>query len=128
MKKFFVVTILSFWFFSGSVYSAGQLTADSSMVHLRKNLINIILKNKPKDASIASILLLIQPDGSFSDINYSDRTRGEWPLRNHLNRLMAMTVSWKSPQSSYYNTPKLKKLIFRALNNWLLNASQCHWG
>ena len=121
MKKFFVVTILSFWFFSGSVYSAGQLTADSSMVHLRKNLINIILRNKPKDETIASILLLIQPDGSFSDINYSDRTRGEWPLRNHLNRLMAMTVSWKSPQSSYYNTPKLKKLIFRALNHWLLN-------
>jgi chondroitin AC lyase len=121
MSKLLFISLLLFLFITGFTAPSNQLPQDSSMEILRINLISNILKNRPKDQNIAGMLLLIRPDGSFSDINYSDRTRGGWPVCDHLDRLLAMSISWKSPQSSYFNTPALKKPLFNVLNHWLRN-------
>ncbi len=121
MKKLIILTMLYFWLITGFAASINQSAGDRGMALLRTNLINNILKDKKPDEMIAGICRLIQPDGSFSDLNYTDKTRGGWPLTDHLNRLLAMTISWKSPQSSYFNAPELKIYLFSVLDHWLKN-------
>ncbi len=121
MSKIFVLFSFCFLFFTGFGASINHPSEDSAMGILRKNLTNNLLSNKIKDESIAQLLLLIQPDGSFSDLNYNDKTRGLWQAYPHLNRLLDMAISWESPQSSYFNNAKLKKPLFAVLNHWLKN-------
>jgi len=121
MKKLLVLTIFCFGFIPGFTISACLSTEDPGMVQLRKNLISNILGNKQVDEVIGKTLSLIKPDGSFSDIDYNDRTRGGWSVADHLSRTLTLAISWKSPQSPNFNSPKLKNPLFSTLNFWLKN-------
>ena len=121
MNKLLILIFFCFIFTPGIAVSINSLPEDPGMAQLRRNLIGNILKDKQDDESIEKMLSLIKPDGSFSDLNYSNRTRGGWPVCNHLNRLLDMVVAWKSPQSSWFDSPKLKNPIFSVLNHWLKN-------
>ena len=121
MKKFFMFIIICFSFNPGFCVSANQSPDNPGMEQLRKNLITIIQKGRSDDENINKILLQLKPDGSFSDVDYSDLTPGTWALTSHLSRLLAMAICWKSPQSSWFNSPKLKAPLFDVLNFWLTN-------
>jgi chondroitin AC lyase len=36
----------------------------------------------------------MKPDGSWPDIDYTDRTRGAWPRTDHLVRLNSLAVMY----------------------------------
>lgn len=121
MKYLLILTIFCFGFIPGFAAATDLAPEDPGMVQLRKNLITNILGNKQNDEGIGKTLSMLKPDGSFSDIDYSDKTRGGWSVSNHLSRLLAMTIAWKSPGSSWFNSQKLKNPIFSVLNYWLKN-------
>ena len=121
MKKLLAIFILCSLVNFGRLDAAIPLQQDSGIEQLRNNLITSILKNKPSDVQIDKILSLLKPDGSFSDLDYSDRTRGGWLLNDHLSRLLSMSIAWKSPKSSYFQSPKLKRPLFSVLDYWLKN-------
>ncbi|MEI6137889.1 MAG: polysaccharide lyase 8 family protein [Mariniphaga sp.] len=121
MKKLLTLFILCSLINLGRLGAAIPFQPDSGIELLRKNFKSNILKNLPTEEQIGKILALLRPDGSFSDIDYSDRTRGGWKLSEHLSRLFSMSISWKSPQSTYFQSPKLKMPLFSVLDYWLKN-------
>ena len=121
MKKLIAIFILCSLVNFGRLGAANPLQQDSGIELLRKNFKYSILSKQPTQAQIDKILSLLKPDGSFSDLDYSDRTRGGWSLNDHLSRLLSMTISWKSPQSAYFQTSKLKMPLFSMLDYWLKN-------
>jgi chondroitin AC lyase len=121
MKKLLTIFILCSLMNFGRVGAALPLQQEQGIEQLRKNLKSNILKKQPTEEQIDKILGLLKPDGSFSDLDYSDRTRGGWSLNDHLSRLLSMTISWKSPQSPYFQSPKLRIPLFGVLDFWLKN-------
>ena len=61
----------------------------------------------------------LQVDGRWPDIDYSDQSRANWQLWDHLKRLDALAVAWSKPGSAFYHDPELWKSINLALDNWL---------
>ena len=121
MKKLFILFILCILINPGRLGATIPWQPDSGIEQLRNNFKSNILKNKPTEVQIGEILTLLKPDGSFSDLDYSDRTRGGWKLSEHLGRLLSMAIAWKLPQNSYFQSPKLKIPLFSVLDYWLKN-------
>lgn len=119
MSKFIITSVLCFFLQQGFLKNTIQAAEDPGMAKLRKNLIESLLNNRHGDEGLTKILSLLKPDGSFSDLDYSDRTRGGWSLNDHLSRTLSMAIAWKSPQSPDYKSTKLRNPLFSALNHWL---------
>lgn len=94
---------------------------NADMIRLRKNLIANLLNDKQGSERNDEGLSKLKDDGSFSDVNYQDKTSGSWQTYKHLGRLLNMAVLYKSPKSSYYNNPELKEQVFKVLDYWLKN-------
>ena len=121
MKKLFILFILCILINPGRLGATFPWQPDSGMEQLRNNFKINILKNQPTNEQIIRIQTLLKSDGSFSDLDYSDRTRGGWKLSEHLSRLLSMAIAFKSQQNSYFQSQKLKLPLFSVLDYWLKN-------
>ncbi|GAL82076.1 hypothetical protein JCM19274_2787 [Algibacter lectus] len=61
----------------------------------------------------------IKEDGTFPDLDYSNRQRGNWPLHDHLKRAIEMAKAYKKKESELYANPELLKNIMLAYNFWV---------
>lgn len=66
----------------------------------------------------------ITQNGQWPDIDYTDKTRANWQLWDHLKRLGKLSMAWRDPKSSFYHNKKVWKTINLAFNNWLKNKYQ----
>lgn len=67
---------------------------------------------------ITSYIQAMQPDGSWSDINYEDKMRSGWEPKRHAERVLEMTKFYCSKQTSYYQSTWVEEAIHKALNFW----------
>ncbi len=72
----------------------------------------------PSPAEIKGFVASLQPDGSWPDIDYKDRTRSMWKTTFHLQRLQAMVRAYRSRGHVLYKNPNLKRSILSALDFW----------
>jgi chondroitin AC lyase len=59
-----------------------------------------------------------QADGSWSDIDYKSQDRSGWSPKKHIERILILARSYRSPQSSYYLSVEIENVIHRALKYW----------
>ena len=71
-----------------------------------------------------SLARSLRADGSWADIDYQDKTRGGWRAYSHLNRVLAMVKTYKSPQATPPIKVELKPAIHKALDYWLQHDFQ----
>lgn len=71
------------------------------------------------DASVAGLLNLLQANGSYSDITYTDQSQTTWKPGDHLSRMATLSKAYSNPGSSYYNDPALLNSIVLSMNYWL---------
>ena len=45
----------------------------------------------------------LRPDGTWPDLNYTERKRAGWPLVHHLNRVTAISTAWACPICTLVN-------------------------
>ncbi len=101
---------------------------DNDIQILRNNLINDALQNhgfSPRTGFyIASdfnkageYLTSMQPDGSWTDVDYLDRDNNWSPLR-HLDKMLVMTINYSDNTSAFYQDDALLKGLVRSLNYW----------
>ena len=69
------------------------------------------------DNAVNEWLALMKENGSFSDINYSDKSYS-WEPGTHLDRLKQMAQAYVLKKSSYYRNTELHKNIVNALTYW----------
>ena len=54
----------------------------------------------------------MQADGSWTDIDYNDQISADgWKPNGHLNRLKAMALNYKHPESKFFNNATLLQQI-----------------
>ncbi len=51
----------------------------------------------------------MKDDGSWPDIDYADKTRGGWPVNDHLVRLNDMAIIYKTAGAKLAGDPNLKR-------------------
>ncbi len=86
---------------------------------LKDHYVQFLLASPADLAQVAHYLQTLQPDGTWPDINYHDRTRSGWPVAQHLRRLVQMAEAYRRPGTAYSGKPELKAAILTGLQDWL---------
>ncbi len=66
----------------------------------------------------------ILANGSWSDVNYNDRSRIDWDPLKHLTRIFAMAVAHNSVSHSLYQNTDLRNKILSAFDYWMTEDPQ----
>ncbi len=66
-------------------------------------------------------LASIDEDGTWADIDYASQRRGNWPTRNHLDRLADMASAYADPASVFHRDEGMKQAVLRGLDHWIQN-------
>ena len=86
-----------------------------------KNVLEYYRNQKVEDAEIADLLSNFQEDGSFSTIDYSNKIRSNWPVKDHLQYVQTLAINYKNESSKYYQDKSISENIHNGLNYWLDN-------
>lgn len=63
-------------------------------------------------------LSLVKPDGSFSDIDYSDKTQTDWKPISHLDRMKSLVLAYTMANSKYFGDATVYTTIEKMLSFW----------
>jgi len=114
IKKITLLFLVIFGF--NSVESSAQLST------IKARLVANTMSNAPADFQITGYLAILQINGSFSDINYSDNSSSTtFPAANHITRLKQMCIVYNKIESSYYHSSVLKAQIVLAFEYFYNN-------
>ena len=114
-----LVLVLTIVGATSSQSRAADAAADMSIV--RGRIIDS-LKTSPKDEEVAAILAQQKPDGSFSDLDYSDTIVNDaWQPQKHLYRLQTMTSAYVSPAGKYAKSEAIEHAVMDGVQYWLTN-------
>src|SRR4051812_8866199 len=89
---FFIILFLPAQLFAAG-YRAGT---DPRLQLLKQQVIKDILASRANEQEALRFTALMKDDGSWPDIDYADKTRGGWPVNDHLLRLNNMTIAYKT--------------------------------
>ncbi len=92
-----------------------------SLKAFHKNVLTYYINQKLEDAKIASLLSSFQENGSFSTIDYTNKIRSNWPVKDHLQYVQDLAINYNNKSSSYYQDKRLSEKIHKGLNYWLEN-------
>jgi chondroitin AC lyase len=104
-----------------TVFTPASLAADD-MVTLRDNIVGQLTAADPATPAEDAVKLL-QPDGSFSDIDYTPNPITYLAFK-HIGRLHEMALAWGRPTSARYQDAALKSAIISAYNYWVAHDIQ----
>ena len=72
-----------------------------------------LLSSSPSTSSVQSDMSSLQPNGSWTDINYASTAATNWSPLTHLQRMQAMAQLYDNPTSSLYQNATLAADLFR---------------
>lgn len=70
------------------------------------------------DAAALKTLSRQRPDGTFSDVDYTDDDGGRWDLRRHWHALNALARSWRFSSTGLRGDQRLRDAVIRGIENW----------
>ncbi|MEN2283968.1 polysaccharide lyase 8 family protein [Algoriphagus sp. SE2] len=70
------------------------------------------------DQEATKLLASMDPNGSWEDINYSDKSMTGWKPNNHIKRLGVFAKAYSRPESSLYQNPDLYEKILSGMKYW----------
>lgn len=79
----------------------------------------------PDKKQVEEYLGKLQNDGSFSDINYQDKTRSGWQPKQHAERTLQLCKLYATPSSPYYRSARIDSVIHRLLRFWFVQKPKC---
>lgn len=92
--------------------------ADDVTVLKSRFYTSFLSEGAPSQSTIENDLATIQADGSWADINYSDRSRNVWPPADHLYRIEGMSKAYRTVGHFYHNHPSVQTACSNAMNFW----------
>ena len=92
--------------------------APSGFDTIKKRVIEAIMNQPVDDAKINKLLITLQPNGTWPDINYTDVSREGFDNRRHHANLVEMARAYKTKTSKFYNDKKVKSAVELALKHW----------
>lgn len=70
-------------------------------------------------SDIAGLLESLQPDGSWSDVDYSSQNRSGWSAKVHVERILILTKAYRLPSSGYFESKEVETAIHKSLQYWI---------
>ncbi|HKL20285.1 MAG TPA: hypothetical protein VJ904_00680, partial [Tichowtungia sp.] len=65
------------------------------------------------ESSVEKNLKSIREDGTWAEIDYATKRRGNWPTRRHLSRLGEMAALYADPESVFFRDEPLKQAVLK---------------
>lgn len=80
------------------------------------------------DTKIQQYIDLVDVQGAFTDIDYTDHAQTAWTPMNHITRMKDMVVCYVTPESRYYGNKELHKCIVNLMSYWYsVNPTSTNW-
>ena len=92
-----------------------------SLDKFHKNVLKYYQNQKIEDTKITDLLSDLKENGSFSTIDYTNKIRSDWPVKDHLKYVQYLAIRYKNESSKYYRDKNLSENIHKGLNYWLDN-------
>lgn len=110
----------------GSLVSASAHAADVDTIRARLVDGYTAASGAAGDADVAAarakvaenaqdILAMVQPNGSFTDVNYATQPTASWPTNTHYARLVPLAQAYSMPGGPLYHDAKVIDAVERAL-------------
>lgn len=74
---------------------------------------------------IRQILSTLNTNGSWPDIDYTDKKRSSWEPRKHAQRLFMLAKAHRSESMVYYRSPEVADAIHKGLKYWFDAGLTC---
>lgn len=100
------------------VVSGRVVGDDGDVATIRRQLVQWYARGAPAADTIESYRRRLRPDGSWPDVDYSNKERGGWLTYRHLSRTLAMTEAYRRPDHPLAGKPELRAAILKALAHW----------
>lgn len=101
------------------VFSSFIMKTPQSQLSILKNNWKNYLLNEEVNQETIPYFFNLNPDGTWNDLDYTNRQRGNWPLNNHLIRIIEMTKAYQQKENQYYKNKELGENIQLAYNFWV---------
>ncbi len=69
-------------------------------------------------AEVSALLDKLQANGTWSDIDYTDKNRSGWQPKRHVERILLLAKAYRMQNSGYYNSTEVEAAIHRAFTYW----------
>ena len=86
-----------------------------------KNVWTYYTNKNVEDAKIEDLLADLAQNGAFTTIDYTNKIRSNWPVKEHLQNVQDLAINYNNTSSKYYQNKKLSEQIHTSLNYWLDN-------
>jgi chondroitin AC lyase len=87
----------------------------------RAQLIECYVREAPEAKTIEGYVRSLGQDGSWPDIDYSNKEPGAWLTHRHLTRLLAMAEAYNKPGHPLAGNAELRTAILKGLGHWTQN-------
>ena len=84
-------------------------------------LMQLYLAVRLPEEEVAHVLSLFRDDGTWSDVDYADFSRGGWKQTLHITRILALAKAYVNPEHPYYQNPELSRVLHAAIAWWTAN-------
>jgi len=102
---------------------AAGVRADDLQI-VKDRVISRVQASHANPSTVSGYLASLGSSGSWSDVNYADRSRTPWDPAKHLARLREMAKAYADPAGSLYGNAALRTGILKAYDYWI--ASDPH--
>jgi chondroitin AC lyase len=100
-------------------FSSSNMKASQSQLSILENNWKNYLLHEEINQEMIPYFFNLKSDGTWSDLDYTNRQRGSWPLHAHLFRIIEMAKAYKQKGNNNYKSKKLNKNIHLAYNWWV---------
>lgn len=124
LRERYRAMLVSEWSPEDSLYqSLLQLPKEKE---LSDQMVQELTNMYPADLSqVNGYLSKVQPDGSFSDINYQDNARSGWQPKQHAERVLQLAKLYATKGSPFYRSDSTISTIHRLLRFWFTAKPVC---
>lgn len=105
-----------------------NLNSFSQVDVITKRLQESLISQNIGDSETASFIRNLNPDGSWNDIKYNDRSNTNWDPVTHCRRLLRICQAYNKPGSSLFHNPRVKEKIQSIIDYYIsINPKSDNW-
>ncbi|MEJ7769598.1 MAG: hypothetical protein WKF89_17395 [Chitinophagaceae bacterium] len=101
------------------------IPVDPRLKVLKLQVLRDILSVQVNETALSSLAANLKANGSWAGIDCADKTRGGWPVNDHLTRLMNMAVHYVKPNTKFTDSQQFENKIIAGVDFWLKNDFIC---
>ncbi|MFO8015293.1 MAG: polysaccharide lyase 8 family protein [Phycisphaerae bacterium] len=86
---------------------------------LRKQVVAHYAAGAPSAQTVKQMIARLRDDGTWPDVDYTDRTRGGWATARHLYRVRDLAQAYAKPGHPLEGSADVRDAVVRALRHWI---------